>query len=56
MHKYDNMTARHCLIIYDIIFMISDKLKLVQSISVIRPPGYRAKPVIGPVLVWYGSS
>ena len=54
MHKYDNMTARHCLIIYDIIFMISDKL--VQSISVIRPPGYRAKPVIGPVLVWYGSS
>ena len=28
----------------------------VQSISVIGPPGYRAKPVIGPVLVWYGSS
>ena len=28
----------------------------IQSISVIGPPGYRAKPVIGPVLVWYGSS
>ena len=34
------MTVKHGLIKYDIIFMISDKL--VQSISVIRPPGYRA--------------
>ena len=27
-----------------------------QSISVIRPPGYRAKSVIGPIVVRYGSS
>ena len=33
-----------------------DTASEIQSISVIRPPGYRAKPVIGPVLVWYGSS
>ena len=28
----------------------------IQSIPVIRPPGYRAKSVIGPIVVRYGSS